>query len=271
MTLVVLTNNANDPIASILKNDAHIIDLDTLLNQIDIFDKITEQQTKINWSHDNYTIQNSNETILLNRICHLGLDDVKSFASEDRLYSLIELQAYLGFAVSNFKTLNKHKSSSGTEPCLPLPNQWELIKKNTDVSVPNYYWGDPRFNHLSLEKRIFGDIYNYNQWRPNQANDEHVQFCYQRPSGSPYFVLSIGGESIITPFENNLPPPCNMLPIIAESCRQTLNLYIAESLFFIDDDSITFGFMSPLVNVSQRNADFNTFCHQTITRDHHEA
>ncbi len=271
MKLIVLTNNANDPIASTLKNDAYIIELDTLLNKIDICDKITQKQTNIHWTHDDYTIQNSKDTILLNRICHLGLEEVKNFASEDRLYSLLELQAYLGFAVSNFKTLNQHKSSNGTEPCLPLPNQWEIIKKNTDVSVPNYYWGDPRFNHLPLEKRIFNDIYNYNQWRANEANDERIQFCYQRPPGSPYFVLSIGQESIITPFEDNLPEPPSILSTIAERCRQTLKLYIAESLFFISKNCITFGFMSPLVNVSQRNANFNAFCHQTITRDHHEA
>lgn len=270
--LVVISSLDNEAITySISKMtpiDYHFISLDNFLNSVTVFDEIDIHETKIHWEKDGLTINNDKNTLILSRLFYNSQAICNGFKVADKDYALAEIRAYLGFSINSFNTLNHALDENGHEISHPLPTQWEAIKNfNETYHVPDYYWGDYRFNHLQGEDLVYSEICNFKKWRKHKSSNEKMVFCFKKPKGKPYFSLVINGSALVT--TPSIPDDSLVATKIANesiALAKQFNYFISESLYFYDGEKIISAFISPLVSYSKKNNQFNTFVHQHIQR-----
>lgn len=268
--LVIISSSSNDLIthslSTINRSNITIILLSDFLNSITLFDEITIDKTSINWQINNELIQNDHNTIILSLLFYSSLNIFDDFAIEDKKYALAETHAYLGFALNSFCLLNEYLDENGHEVVHPLPTQWNIIETlDKKYTTPQYYWGDYRFNHLQSKNLVYSDIYNFKKWCHHETPNDKMIFCFEKPKGTPYFSLVINNRALVTAQSEPL-----HLPIIEDIANLSIELskqfhyFISESLYFYNEGKITIAFISPFVQYSNKNNQFDTFVHKNI-------
>lgn len=272
---VIITSYKKDPIASVFlkKNKvATVIDVKDFLNEVEIFDEVSSEKSTLSWLFQGKRINNDANTIILSRIIDMDDSLFKEFAKADKEYARAELQAYLGFALQVLPRLNLYLNEGGAENPHPLPYQWRKIKElNSSISIPSYFWGDARFNHLNKGRLVYSDISNFTKWQINNKPEypsEPLVFCFEKPLGDPIFVLTIGATTLVTPVSGKINTMLEKsLSALAAQFSADFNYFISETLFFVDGESATFGNITPYVIFSPKNALFNEFVYNTIVSE----
>lgn len=273
--LIILSSRKHDPIyqhASTIKSKSIIaISLHDFIENLSINDHMDNNGTRISWLFNDKKIHNDDNNILLNRVFSIESSLFKDTHKNDRDFMAAELQAYIGFAVDHFVNLEHNYNEMGIVITLPLYQQWQrIIHANINIHSPQYYWGDKRFNQLNYNDNISGDIFDITLWNTNIKSHNDILFQYQRPSGTPVFALCINNHVLITQYQlNNKKNISESTLILLSKKIQLLFRYtICETLFFIDNNKITFGNITPHILHSYNNEYFNEFIDKNLFKDY---
>jgi len=256
------------------KNLASTIDIlfiDELLRDYEIHDELNDQSVKIRW-YKNDTLIFSNEShCLLNRITGSPPFFYDNFQEGDRDYAKRELEAYLGFAFNQFQSVQRIAVDGICEKTFSLPQQWSMVAKHLQLSVPVYYWGYKEFNPLgNLSHCIYSSIYNLLNWSQQQFEEnENYEFCYLRPKGIPVFILSVGQKHLITSDLSLSNRQELLLQYILQHLRDLFPYFIFELLVFIESDHVTFGCINIDVLRSKKNKQFDSFLDQHLIKEYY--
>jgi len=238
------------------------ISLVDFIEHVAVHDYCDDYSAQIYWQIGDYIVNNDAETWMLSRLAGVNIAQFAMFDPIDQEFAFAETMAYLGYAVNQFKQINTYCNQHGHENLYALPEQWQwadkyLFYNDNKLLTPDYYWGDPRFNHLQAENLVHSHISNLTLWRPNQRpsiEPGQMLFCFQRPLGEPVFCAVIGNQVLITPvyedFENI---PDKQLAEWARQVSQCFQYVICEVLFFVDGERITLGYISTALIYSERN------------------
>lgn len=269
MQIFLFTTDQFDPIShALLAGDQSIIQLtlQEFMQHVEVFDYLDPKHLSIHWQYNDVVINNDQQTLLLNRVCQIPTTLFNDFNSDDAEYALSELEAYLGFALNAFNSINRAIDERGCVPCYSLPYQWRKTKKAfNQIQVPGYYWGDARFNHLNKENLIYSDIYRYDLWRVVSAPQaEKSVFCFERPKGQALISLVIGDNVLLTGDLQLSEEMSQQIKLLSVNIAQDFNYFICEMLFFIEEKTICFGCVSPYVIESDKAKGFSVFVNQSI-------
>ncbi|CAM4499432.1 MAG: hypothetical protein LEGION0403_FIIPPAGN_02538 [Legionella sp.] len=244
-----------------------IIFLDELLNNFEIRDELDKSGPIIQWI-DTFGNQFSNHShYLLNRVINVEECLFNQFRYEDKDYAQREFEAYLGFALNAFISPQIQAINGICEHFKTLPQQWKMVKNIEGISIPRYYWGSPRHQFLSDVKNVIhSSIFDCLNWSTNQSYEESY-FRFVKPDGAPLFVLSLGGQDLITYDEQLSPGQQARIKVLTQQIRKLFGYFIFELLMFIDKDQITFGCINIDVIQSAKNPDFNHFMQKYLVKE----
>lgn len=276
--LLIASSSRDEAITNwVLKNKPAdlIIDLlfvDELLNKYDIRDELDDHKAIIRWYESNI-LKFSNETYcLLNRIIYLEDELWESFKTIDREYAKREFEAYLGFALNSFQTVQNIATNGICERSYSLPQQWCLVDKTINIQVPDYYWGSKNFNPYENETEVvYSTIYDYLNWSLSSHNRENrAEFCFKKPKGIPLFVLSIGLSHLITTDNVISVEQIEKVEGLLKQVRELFKYFIFELLVFVTGDILTFGCINIDVIRSQQNPLFDAFLQENLIQEYYK-
>lgn len=242
------------------KEDVQIVSLQELLAGYEIFDEVNDAGTDINWVKGSNHISNT-DYYLLNRVLQVPRALFTNFIEVDQEYARREFEAYIGFSFNAFHGIGNHLASGACVDSVSLPRQWNIIVKEFDINVPNYYWGLSAYNHLSdKDNLVYSTIFNFLNWsvNSNPMEENHI-FCFEKPEGHPVFILTIGEVQLITAdisLSNELK---DKLKYLAGRISQFFNHFISEILIFIEGEDLIFGCINPEIIRSNKHQDFEHF------------
>lgn len=147
ITQIVLNNK------SAFEVPIDVLTIDTILNEYQIFDELTDRGAHIRWFKNNRIEISNHSHSLLNRVLCIPDTLFKNFHPDDSVYAKHEFSAYLGFAFNAFQGVdNLHPCGVCAAP-RSLPQQWKLAA-SLNLSVPSYYWGSAlRHGHQKSTQR----------------------------------------------------------------------------------------------------------------------
>jgi hypothetical protein len=279
MKNVLVFSNPKDPITRIVQGwnkidpeNHQCLSVEKLLNEVEIFDKVENGKASIEWTLPNgKVIKNETDVRLINRVLGLETELFEEFHEEDRDYAYQEFMAYLTFALSSFREILGKPGPFGL--CgnqLPLPVQWHLVQKeNISVRVPRYILDPSCSLELGEESNSYvsGDLYSYYHWEP-EANGNVGKFIYERPKGDPVLVQWVQGATEIQMMGVGEVPgnKRERLVSLTRQIAHVLEQDIAEFLYFVDCDQVTFGMASNLMRSSVHDATLERLCEKGLGR-----
>ncbi len=272
---LLLCSDVREPVSQILiKHFDKIsiplifLSLEDLLKQVEIFDEIIEGVTKIGWTlPQGRKVTNSKECFLINRALSVSESLFDDFHLLDKEYALAEFRAYLTFAIESFPlTLARPGPGGLSGNRFSLPQQWNMVQKSgIDLSIPDYYFGHANYSPFKNSNCVVRTTpYNYYYWRPGvpSCKNEEVNFCFLRPPGDPIICSVLGKKVFVFPYLNqqNITELIeSKLLKISQTLAIAFNYAIAECLFFVEGDKITFGMISNIPYASRRKEFFAPF------------
>ena len=265
----------DDPISQALvqyaKIDVVTVSIEDFINIVTVYDQCDSNGTHICWELNDQVITNTNDIVLLSRVCHIPQKIIQQFIPTDRDYALSELEAYLGFALNAFASLHQDINEKGCIECYALPLQWAKVKRASfQLTTPEYFLGDMRFNHLDSNDLIYSDIYQYNMWSKNASSnlDLETGFCFVAPEGTAIICLVIGQEVLITQTTDKQffsESEIIRIKLVARRIAKNFGYFISEILFFYSEDRLSFGCISPYIIQSHQNSEFSLMVNHAIT------
>ncbi len=256
--MLLIHDNQPDPIVSAILSAQDqwpepivSLSVEKILQDATIFDEIEDGQPHLSWTFSDPkigTIHNHPEIKLVNRLRSVPSALFADFHSEDRDYALTEFHAYMTFALNAFPVkLNAPGFFGLAGNQYPLPIQWDLVTKaSLGLAVPSYYLGAAFHCPFDFKSQpvILNHTYGYRHWKPGGLPNSPSVFALLRPQGDPYFCLVIGDQSLALAGPGA--PPLNpdlsdRLRSLAVKISEVLASPIAEILFFVSGDKITFG------------------------------
>lgn len=245
-----------------------IVTIDELLNDFHIDDELSEFECMVRWyKHPQHLISNQTH-LLFNRILWIPETAFRRFRKKDQAYAQREFEAYLGYSLSAFQSVHAHTVNGVCETIYSLPEQWHLIKKHIALSTPNYYWG-PKSHCFLKENLVYSSIHDLFNWSisATQPNESHI-FCFEKPSGEPVFILSLGQQVLITSNMKQTPILLNRLTAIQQRIRRLFGYFVFETLLFIDEHDIRFGCVNLALTRSATSDTFEPFVMQHFMREY---
>ncbi len=235
----------------------------------EIFDEVNDIDTRINWQAEGGMQISNKDYFLLNRVLYVPDNLFNDFAEEDRSYAKREIEAYLGFSFNAFKGIGNKSATGACVDSLSLPRQWNKISNRLKIKVPHYYWGPAQ--RLSIPKNanlVYSDIHNYLTWTVNQNlnNQKHI-FCFEKPLGSPVFILSIGNKQLLTSDIRVCKEQEAVLKALAKSINKYFNHFISEILVFVNGSELVFGCINPEVIRSNKNENLDNFIYSHLVSE----
>ena len=245
-----------------------VVSLQELIADYTIFDELTDAMSTIRWYKGSDFCISNKDHLLLNRVLYVPNALFSDFINHDKEYAKRELEAYLGFAFNAFTGVGNKSPMGGVDDVLSLPQQWASIRNKFEMNVPNYYWGPSYKNSLKNKNNlVYSTIYNFMNWSVtnNFCENEHI-FCFEKPRGTPVFILSIGDKQLITSdFDLSVDMKIR-LQEIAKKIHVHFNYFIFEMLIFIDGANLNFGCMNHEIIRSNKNASYDEFvCNNLIS------
>lgn len=261
MNVILLYSHEKEPVTdSLLKKfkQAYPISLNNFLNNVSIFDEISDTGASVWWKlPDGKEVTNCENTFLINRVLSVNEELFDQFDEEDRSFALSELRAYLTFALSVFPKAFGRPSAFGlNENRYSLMRQWDIVRKqNLNVGTPEYFLGD--LTHVKGNpKLVCSDPFDYYFWRPSQKVSS---FGFIQPSGQSVVVFFVGKKILVHAINNEHSLSRNMTHLLEEYAIKLHNIFnyeIFEALFFVNHNEICFGMISPLPIFSSRKSGF---------------
>lgn len=279
--LIVASSSIDEAITKCLWNNQQKLGLNLdllliqdLLNDYDIYDEINDRGAVIKWIKSDGQVISNQDSQLLNRVTYISDNFFKTFIKQDRLYAKSEFEAYLGFAFNAFNGVGNEHYNGLCVQFHALPHQWLKIKNNKAISkklcVPNFYWGPTQYNDLTnTEHIIYSEVNNIVNWRESLCFDtnNHV-FCFQKPIGQPVFTLGIGSKAMLVTDINLNQYAIDKIKKLTCQIKQQLNYFIAEVLFFVNKDYITFGCANHEIIVSDKHHQFDSFVCEHLIKEY---
>lgn len=266
MKFLHITVDKNEPITKAIlqqkKSKWIVLTLHDFMKSVNIYDQSTMSGTLIEWQYYGMILTNNKETLLSSRICHIPTSLFDDFNVSDRQYAQSEMEAYLGFSLNAFTKLDPLIDERGCIPCYSLPQQWHLIRSNEILaSVPEYYWGDPKFNHLKGSDLIYSGIYEYGIWSTRHLSLEKSNsiFCFEQPIGIPVICFVINGNVLLLDSDNKYMGHHKDIKYIARQLAKMFCYFSCEILLFVGSNTVTVGCISPYVIQSHWNDKFSQF------------
>lgn len=273
MKPILLYSHFSEPVTQALlssKLDQKInmikLSLESLLNDVTIIDEFDGFNIKIEWHLESgIQISNSSDFYLVNRVLSVPESLVQDFAEEDRNYSLTEFRAYLAFALEAFPCSFSKPGAFGLSGNLfSLPRQWEMIKK-TDLSlkVPNYYLGNMCFCPLNGEI-VYSNPSNFYYWKVGSNIENQTSFAFEKPKGIPIIACAIGSDVEVFSYDSHHNLSLEDSILIKKQMLKLSLLFeypIAESLFFLNNEEISFGMISNIPYASRNKVWFSNMIH----------
>lgn len=238
-----------------------VLTLEDILNDVEIFDEVIEGIPKIGWSlQDGNCIINSHECLLINRVFSVPGSLFENFHPADRNYALAEFRAYLMFAIEAFPLSTSKPGSGGLSGNqFSLPQQWKIVQDaKVNVDTPSYYLGNPLHQPFKNTNVIIqSTIFNYYYWRPGipSCKEMDINFCFLRPEGIPVICLVIGTQCNVFPYSGDYTLSESVvlkLTEIGKCLARIFDYFIAECLFFLNEEQITFGMISNIPYASRK-------------------
>ncbi len=265
MIPVLLYSHVNEPLtqsllSSKLDQTCGLIKLplEELLNQASIIDELNDNGVNINWSlPSGLTVSNSDDFYLINRVLSVPEELFLEFSEEDKLYSISEFRAYVAFAIEAFPhSFFKPAAFGLSGNRYSLPRQWEMIKKANLMKTPDYYLGNMDFCPLDGDL-VYSNPFDFYYWKPNQnvVDIDEASFAFIKPSGMPVVANIIGNTVRVFSYYTHDVVSLGTSDHIKEislSIAPLFNYSIAEILFFVGDNSITFGMISNIPYASNK-------------------
>lgn len=257
MTPILLYSHADEPItrallSSTLDQSGLIkLPLKALLDEACIIDEFDNEEVKIDWSFPSgLRITNSNDFYLINRVISVPEEIFCDFSEEDKLYSISEFRAYLAFAIEAFpNSFSKPGAFGLSGNRFSLPRQWETIKRaKCTFKTPNYYLGNMEFCPL-MGDLVYSNPFDFYYWKPNLdvIDIDKTSFVFLKPSGKPVVSFVIGERVKIFYCQSSDEISLKMNLLLKENSLLISRLFnhpIAEILFFVEENSFTFGMIS---------------------------
>lgn len=274
MDAILLYSSEKEPVTrSILANSrlhsSYIpLSLNSLLNEISIFDRIEEGIPTINWyfSKDR-EITNNSSTFLINRVNKIPSAIFSHFAPGEREYAMMEFKAYLQFAIESFPHASSYPGINNLMGDRPsLPDQWRIVEQSFSslLNTPSYYLGDLTKFAFSSGKWIQSTPFEYYYWKSSPLSITNQPYCFlfKQPLGNPWIACTIGEQTKIYPHlqssaQDSFQP--ELLKEIAGQVHAKFKTPISESLFFLaPEGEITFGMISDVPYVSSKFSWFDS-------------
>lgn len=273
MKFVLLYSHRDEPITQVLlsseldqKFTMIKLSLETLLQDVTIIDELNGINTKVEWMlPSGIQISNSSDFYLINRVLSVPETLVQDFAEEDRDYSLSELRAYLAFAIEAFPyCFSKPRAFGLSGNRFSLPRQWEMIKQTgLPLKVPHYYLGNMYFCQLEGEI-VYSKPSNFYYWKPNPNIKDQTAFAFEKPKGIPIVACIVGDHTEVFSYYSHHPVSLKDYSLIKEQVLNLSRLFdysIAEALFFLDNQEVSFGMISNIPYASRNKPWFsNMIC-----------
>lgn len=244
-----------------------IISLPEFMTDYEICDEINDAGTSIQWIKKGQQHITNKEFFLLNRVLYVPKMLFSNFAKIDREYAQREFEAYMGFAFNAFRGIGNQVANGTCVDSISLPQQWSKVGQEFKIRTPNYYWGPCGLNPLNnQESVVYSKIYNFLNWsvNPNLQESNHV-FCFEKPPGTPVFILSIGKEQLLSSDIQLSDALHDRIKTLAGRISVFFNYFISEILIFIDRDDLYFGCINSEIIRSNKHTYFNNFvCNHLI-------
>ncbi|MGK5595272.1 MAG: hypothetical protein ACSNEK_07945 [Parachlamydiaceae bacterium] len=270
MRPVLLYSHTDEPITRALfsseldqKFNMIKLSLELLLRDTIIIDEFNENEVKVDWTLPSGSkISNSKEFYLINRVVSIPEALFHDFVEEDKIYSLSEFRSYLAFAIEAFPLCFSKPGAFGLSGNrYSLPRQWERVQQSSLlVKVPRYYLGDMRYCELRGEI-VYSEPFNFYYWKPNTKVKYEPSFAFERPPGKPIIVCVIGDEIEIFPYYSYESLSIEDIQLIKEISKEVAKLFdypISESLFFIDNNKVSFGMITNIPYASRNKKCFSS-------------
>lgn len=181
-----------------------------------------------------------------------------------------ECRLLLTEALSHFIDQFSHTSArvglhSLVGDAMPLYLQWKILRDDKlPIAMPDYYYAfssqPPVADAFSAP--IYKNPFDLDCWRPNSPPDTYWQtFVVDRPPGRP--ICTFIFDEICQPFcpvggPLNLSPA--LIKVLQDTTRRAANLFgskIAETLFFVNGDLVTFAAFSSVPKTASQQAEFS--------------
>ncbi len=271
--LLVASSSKNEAVTQWILNNqlltpnVDVLFIGDLLNNYDIKDRIDNKKIRIQWCANNLCKYSNDTHYLLNRVTHIEKKLFENFHKDDREYAQREFEAYLGFAFNSFERVQNCSINGICERINSLPQQWNLVKKITDLSIPSYYWGSKSYSPFAPNLPVVhSSIYNFLNWS-DTCTAPLTGFCFEKPQGVPVFILSIGKNRLITTEKQLTSIKSRQIAIIMDKIKVLVPYFIFECLLFVAEESITFGCVNIDLVRSQQNPLFSHFLEEYLVQE----
>ncbi len=245
---ILLYSDEKEPVTKLLLEQE---DLDILPISVSELVLTTPLTRKIYSNGDIYQWE-YNESLVINRMSHVPEEVILNYPEADQVAIEQDIYSFLS------GVLNGKKSSSYPDlfglgnSIMPLHYQWNKIKQaDIDIKVPSFFYGFKEENPFNYESTktstiIYSHPLKVYNWRENLVKKKNV-FCFVKPKGIPYqvfisfdsiFIQALTIQKIEAKIETKLVNK-------AKNIADVFNHKIVEFLFFIDEEDIAFGMMSP--------------------------
>lgn len=255
-----------------------LVFLEDLLKVYEIQDELTDHQTFIRW-YEKDKLKCSNQShCLLNRVTFIDSALFEHFKPADRHYAQREFEAYLGFAFNSFQKVQNMALNGLCEHSFSLPQQWCLVKQNTELRIPKYFWGSKsvleaghaQLHWFASKNIVHSNIYNLLNWSKSLYGDELTGFCFERPEGEPLFILSLGHARLLSTDLELRSHQLDKIEKILQQIKSTFNFFIFELLLFVEKDHFVFGSINTSIHRSQQHPLFSDFLHAHLVKEFYQ-
>jgi hypothetical protein len=246
---ILLYSDETEPVTKLLLEQENLDILPISVSELVLTTPLTR---KISSNGDIYQWE-YNESLVINRMSHVPEEVILNYPEADQVAIEQDIYAFLS-GVLNGKNSSSYPDLFGLgNSIIPLHYQWNKIKQeNIDVKVPKFFYGFKDGNPFNYESTktstiIYSHPLKVYNWRENLVKQKNV-FCFVKPKGIPYQVfmsfdsIVIQALTIETKIETKIE---KQLINKVKNIANVFNHKIVEFLFFIDEEDITFGMMSP--------------------------
>jgi hypothetical protein len=277
LTVVIASHSSREAISHCMMKHAseypyplELVLVQDILNEFDVFDCVSDEALRIEWTKPNGEIISNKNAILFNRILCVSSDLFLNFVASDRFYAQREFEAYLGFSLNAFHGISNKQARGLCESILSLPQQWHKVSDILELTVPRYYWGMRQFNTMiGVKNLVYSEVYNVLNWRAcaDEGHFDDPVFCFEKPRGEPLFLCVIHGAMLITTHAASLSQLLlEKIKVIIHQINQRMEYFAYELLLFIQDTHIVFGCINLEIIHALQHPDFETFV-ITTTKD----
>jgi hypothetical protein len=271
---LLLCSDIHEPVSKVLiqhKDELAfpflIMTLEDFLKDVEVFDEIIDGIPKIEWTcPKNRKITNS-DWFLVNRVLSLPQKLFEDFHPEDREYAQAEFRAYLMFALMSFpESLGKPGQGGLSGNRYSLPLQWSKVENlNLEIAVPIFFLGNKQYMPFdNASKVVHTSPFNYYFWKPDVKKES--EFCFIRPEGNPVISSVVGDQGFAFPAKEDyiLDTQEERITVASKKIADEFGYPIAESLWFVDGEHITFGMMSNIPYASKNKRFFQSSIIQAL-------